>query len=230
MTDVNLWVLLSMAFGLGMLHALDADHIMAVSSLSCRESNWKTVIRYSLRWAIGHGSALMLIGVAVFFLGMAIPESMSQYAENCVGLVLVGIGVWVIRDLRKKNAHLHFHSHDDLPQHAHWHVHSSKTHHPEEHRHEHTPVMIGLLHGTAGSAPLLAILPVSTMSSPWMGFSYLLLFSLGVVCAMLLFGGVLAKFFGVMQKRGNQVIRTVRLVIAMASIVFGVVLLRSVVF
>ena len=224
MDEFSIWALLSMAFALGMVHALDADHVVAVSGLSCNGSSWKHSLRFCARWALGHAAALLLIGFAVLFLGMAIPQQLSSWAENLVGVVLVLIGAWVLWDLLRKQAHLHFHSHDNMPRHAHWHNHQAGE--LEHHKHDHTPVMVGVLHGTAGSAPLLAILPITQISSPWLGIFYLLLFGFGVFIAMLVFGGALGGVFAVLQRWGNQFISLLRLLVSLLSIALGIHLIQ----
>jgi ABC-type nickel/cobalt efflux system permease component RcnA len=228
MGDFSIWALLSMAFALGMVHALDADHVAAVSGLSCKTSSWKSSAGFCARWALGHGGALLLIGVPVLFLGMAIPDSLSAWAENLVGLVLILIGAWVLWDLSRTRAHLHFHAHDHLPEHAHWHRHDAniESHGDEQHRHNHTPVMVGVLHGVAGSAPLLAILPLTQMTSPWTGLFYLLLFGCGVFVAMLLFGGALGGLFMVLHRWGDRFVTLLRLLVGLVSIGLGLHLLQ----
>lgn len=217
-----------MALGLGMIHALDADHIIAVSGLSCHSKDQKHSLMFCLRWAIGHGSALLLIGVPVMFLGMAIPETLSQMAERMVGGVLILIGLYVIWEVYKKDLHLHFHKHDGITDHAHWHAHShdqgsinSQEHTAVIHQHNHAPVFVGVLHGTAGSAPLLALLPLAQMSSPWVGIGYLLLFGVGVFTSMLVFGGVIGQVFSWMKKWGNRFIVSLRLLVSAISIGYG---------
>lgn len=222
--NIELLSVLLLAFGLGMMHALDADHVMAVTGLSCQKPDKKTSVLFCARWALGHGAALMLIGTLVMFLGMAIPEHLSAYAENLVGVVLIIIGFYVMWDIVRQRAHLHFHRHDSWPQHAHWHSHkhAKDEHHKDKHRHKHAPVLVGVLHGTAGSAPLLALLPLSQLSSPWLGISYLLLFGLGVFLAMLVFGGVIGQVFGWMKRWGNQAITSLRAGVSILSIAYGV--------
>ena len=212
--------LLLLAFGLGLLHALDADHVIAVSGLSCRKQ--QSSLLFCARWALGHGGALLLIGVAVLFLGMAIPETLSAYAEMAVGAVLIIIGVFVFWDVIRQRAHLHFHSHDGIEHHAHWHSHqhTEEKHADDAHHHNHAPLFVGLLHGVAGSAPLLALLPLTQMS-PWAGVSYLLLFGLGVFIAMLIFGGLLKHLFNGLTRWGNPLINGIRVMVSLISIAYG---------
>lgn len=216
---------LSLAFGLGMLHALDADHIMAVSGLAARRPGLRSSLRFCARWALGHGAILLVIGSAVLLLGMAIPETLSNIAELLVGAILIAIGGWVLWDLSRRRAHLHFHRHDQLPQHAHWHTHQAHhrdAHAGDPHQHGHSAVLVGILHGTAGSAPLLALLPLSAMGhSPWQGLAYLLLFGSGVIVSMLMFGGLLGGAFHWLARWGQQGVRLLRSTVALSSIGFG---------
>lgn len=227
---------LSLAFGLGMLHALDADHIMAVTGLASRRPDWRTTLRFCLRWAIGHGLSLSVIGAGVLLLGMAIPTHLSAVAEHLVGGVLIAIGVWLLWTLYRKGAHLHFHTHDEMTpapvRHAHWHVHApaSAPHHAHStrqrsHRHDHSAVLVGVLHGTAGSAPLLALLPLARLASPWVGLAYLVVFGLGVILAMLMFGGVLGGVYAGLARYGERLVKILRTGVALSSIGYGLFLL-----
>lgn len=218
----------SLAFGLGMLHALDADHVMAVSGLCSARPGWRTSLAFCLRWALGHGLSLLLIGMAVILFGMSIPVALSSMAESLVAVVLIGIGAYVIYDLWRRRAHLHFHHHDELPQHAHWHTHNAQErveHHQERHVHRHGAMMVGVLHGMAGSAPLLALIPLSRVGSPWVAVAYLLVFSLGVLMAMLLFGGVLGGVYGWLSRWGNRLVYSLRLLVGCGAMLFGGLLL-----
>lgn len=228
--NIELWSLLFLAFSLGMLHALDADHIIAVSSLSSQKPDRKKSIVYCSRWALGHAGALLSIGSAVIFLGMAIPEQLSEIAESLVGVVLILLGVYVLWDMYRKGVHLHFHHHDGMNNHAHWHSHQhdNSIHENKRHKHSHAPIFVGILHGTAGSAPLLALLPLSKMTSPWLGFSYLLLFGVGVFLSMLLFGGLLGQVFSWMNRWGNYFINGLRVLVSIISISYGVTLTMAV--
>ena len=207
-----------------MLHALDADHIMAVTGLAATQSNTIKNLRFCIRWAMGHGIAVLLIGGMVILLGMAIPERLSAVAEAMVGGVLIIVGLWVFFDLFRLQVHIHSHQHDGLPRHTHWHRHDSDasvSHAQSQHLHSHSALFVGLLHGTAGAAPLLVLLPVSAMDSPVTGFTYLLLFCLGVIAAMLIFGGMLNRFYGHLGRYGVRVTRVLRGLVAASSVLFG---------
>lgn len=239
MESTNIISILSLAFGLGIIHALDADHIMAVSGLASTRSNTRNCITFCLRWAMGHGTSLMIIGISVFAMGLAIPHTLSHYAEHAVGFLLIAIGIWIIWTLLRTNAHLHFHKHDGLPQHAHWHQHDDShsnsdkntrnnranhfdNHDNDPHQHQHSAILVGVLHGAAGSAPLLVLIPMAKLDSPWIGITYLVIFSLGVLLAMLFFGGMLGNLYKQLSKWGDKAVRLLRLVIATSAIGFGI--------
>lgn len=223
----NLYALLSLAFGLGLVHALDADHIVAVSGLASARATFRDTLRFCLRWSLGHGSTLLSIGAAVLLLGMAVPESLSRVAEEAVGFALMGIGVYVLGNLWRRKTHVHFHAHDGLARHAHWHGHADEADGRGAHRHGHGALMVGMLHGTAGSAPLLALLPLSAQARPWFGVAYLLLFGLGVLLSMLVFGGALGALFRGLAQRSERLVRSLRMIVALGSIGFGSWLVHS---
>jgi hypothetical protein len=222
-------VVLPLAFGLGMLHALDADHVVAVAGLAARCRSRRAAMAASARWAIGHGLSLWVIGAAVLLLGLAVPEDFSAGAERGVAVALVLIGIWVLWDLRRSGPHLHFHRHGRVGFHAHLHAHAGAE--PGEvrapHAHEHGAVTVGLLHGAAGSAPLLALLPLSQTGSPWLGLAYLILFGLGVLTAMVIFGGLFGGLLIWVAGRGRMLIKSLRLAVALSAIGLGAHMLHA---
>ena len=223
MDSIDIMSLMTLAFGLGIVHALDADHIAAVSGLASTKGNRRDSVHFCVKWALGHGTSLLIIGGCVYLLGTAIPHQISHYAETMVGVVLIMIGLAICRELIRKNAHLHVHHHDDLPPHAHWHTHEQTgiAHRQDAHRHRHAAVMVGLLHGTAGSAPLLVLIPLAKMGSPWAGIFYLLMFSLAVLIMMLVFGGVLGTVYQWLSRYGTTLVKTLKAIIATGSISYG---------
>lgn len=219
---------LGLAFGLGMLHALDADHIMTVSSISSARPGWRTSLGFCARWAVGHALSLWFIGAGVYLFGLAIPVRLSHYADAAVGVVLVAIGVWLVWDLKVRGAHAHFHRHDGLPAHAHWHRHesgSAESHRQDEHRHGHGAVLVGMLHGTAGSAPLLALIPISHLGSAWLAMGYLIVFGIGTLTAMVAFGFLLGGAYERIARWGGRVVHATRMAMAASAGLFGVYLL-----
>jgi len=226
----HIYLVIALAFGLGMLHALDADHIMAVSGLIANQRSTRDTLRFCFRWAMGHGSVLMLAGFFAFAVGWVLPASLSRFADGVVGVVLIVIGAVVLFNLYRRRIHVHFHSHDGLPDHAHWHSHQAhdKTPHVRNrHRHRHGPMLVGMLHGLAGTAPLLALIPMATLKSPVLGFVYLMIFSAGVLISMLLFGGLLGLFLKLVERFAEQLLVWVRALTGIGAMVLGSLMLSS---
>ncbi len=222
--------LLSLGFGLGLLHALDADHIMAVSSLayskdgSVRRSRWQTV-HFCIQWAIGHGGILLLLAVLVLSTGVAIPAQVSFLAEKAVGVILIALGVWIFWQFYQNKLQLNVHSHEGLT-----HVHlddiisdsdSTIIRNHKNSKHDHRPVLVGITHGLAGSAPVLAILPLAQSGQGWFSLLYVAMFSFGVVATMLVFGLCFTKFQNTLQNYSRRLFDVSRLTLASLSIGFG---------
>ncbi len=221
---------IALAFGLGTLHALDADHIMAVSGLIANQRSLRDVLRFCSRWAIGHGTVLVIAGIFAFAVGWVLPSSWSHYADAGVGVVLIVIGAMVLINLYRRRIHVHFHRHDGLPEHAHWHSHHQhdmNEHADNPHRHSHGPLLVGMLHGLSGSAPLLALIPMATLKSPMLGFVYLFIFSIGVLLSMLLFGGLLSLFLKVVERYAERLLFWIRGITGLGAMVLGGMMLAS---
>lgn len=226
--ETSLLATLALAFGLGLLHALDADHVMAVSALASRRPGLRQSLLFCARWALGHALAVLALGAVVLLVGARLPAWVGAWAEQLVGVVLILLGLWVFWDLRRRALHAHAHAHDGLPRHAHWHAHAGGTAHAgaaRDHDHDHSAVLVGLVHGVAGSAPVIALVPLSQATTPAWGLVYLLLFSLGVLVSMALFGGLIGLGFERLTRLGPRLLTATRAAVAAAAIAFGVVLL-----
>ena len=221
--DLNSITIVALAFAAGLIHALDADHVMAVTAIASKKFSMQEILSLCLKWSLGHGLVLFGVGSVILILGLNIPYELSQYAEKAVAIFLILIGAWILKDLYKKRLHIHFHNHDGLTSHAHWHANNSSkrgSHNKTAHRHEHKSVMVGMLHGTAGLAPLLAILPITTQPL-WLALVYLLIFCTGIFLSMLIFGGVLGKCVAGLQKYSLASVNVIRGFIGIASISLG---------
>ena len=194
------------AFGLGMLHALDADHILTITGISARKNQWQQVMRYSLHWAIGHSFSLLIIGVSIFLLGSSFNESFSMYAEIIVATVLAAIGFNLLLNAKQK-----------LP-----HTESSVK---ENFQSSHKALAIGSIHGIAGTASILALIPVTKISDPYLALSYLVIFSIGILISMMLFGGVLRHSIKRLIHYYPRSIVMVQMVAGVLAIIFSANLL-----
>jgi ABC-type nickel/cobalt efflux system permease component RcnA len=181
---------LSAAFVLGLVHAFDADHVMVLSVFASRRRGARAGAYAGFRWSLGHGVVLLIVGIGMLFLGRSLSPQAAAFAERAVGVVMVLLGAYAGIDLARGSRHLHFHDHEDLPSHAHWHAHENVGH-----GHEHGAMMVGALHGLAGSAPILAVLPAAARS-PLLGIAYLMIFGIGVALAMSVVSGLLGHLAG----------------------------------
>lgn len=206
------------AIGLGLAHALDADHVMAVTGLFSKNPGYKSSLAFCFRWAIGHGIVLSLVATLVFFFKASIPYELSNIAESLVGLILVLIGLAVFWQIFRNPLRISIHQHGTDVAHVHWHAKEQPK------NHGHTATLVGMLHGLAGSAPFLVLVPISEMGSV-QAYSYVLIFSFGVVLSMLIFGALMGKGYQLLGRVSDRLMLITRAVVATLSIGFGARLL-----
>jgi ABC-type nickel/cobalt efflux system permease component RcnA len=181
--------MLGLGFLLGMQHALEADHVAAVSSIAARRTDVRDIVKHGLTWGLGHTLTLFVFAGAAILLGSAISEHVARPIETAVGVMLIGLGGHVLWRLWRDRVHFHRHGHDDGTVHLHVHSHAGETvpHARAAHTHEHgfrwRTLLVGLMHGMAGSAALL-VLTVSQASSPAVGLGYVALFGIGSMIGM----------------------------------------------
>jgi hypothetical protein len=181
--------ILGLGFLLGMQHALEADHIAAVSSIAARRTQVGDIVKHGLTWGLGHTLTLFVFAGAAILLGHAIPERLARPLETAVGIMLVGLGAHVLWRLWRDRVHFHKHGHGDGTVHIHAHSHAGETiaHARAAHAHAHgfrwRTLLVGLMHGMAGSAALL-VLTVSQAPNPLVGLGYVALFGIGSMVGM----------------------------------------------
>ncbi|MGY3690821.1 hypothetical protein ACVIGA_000901 [Bradyrhizobium sp. USDA 3240] len=189
--------ILSLGFLLGMQHALEPDHIAAVSSIAARRTHVGDIVKHGLTWGLGHTLTLFVFAGAAILLGHAIPETVAQPIETAVGVMLVGLGAHVWWRLWRDRVHFHTHSHGDGKTHFHAHSHAGDIlpHARAPHGHVHgfrwRTLLVGLMHGMAGSAALL-VLTVSQAPNPVIGLGYVALFGVGSMIGMGVLSSVIA--------------------------------------
>ncbi|MGB1906386.1 MAG: hypothetical protein ACPHN3_03590 [Spongiibacter sp.] len=224
--SASIVAILGMGLSLGFVHALDADHVMAVSALSSARRNSRHIFLRSLRycgfWALGHGAVLMVAALLLFGLGLGLPVGLQRFAEQSVGLVLIAIGLLLLRQLRQEQLSLHRHNHGDV-EHTHLVDHRRQAAHaslPGDSR-AHFPALVGVLHGLAGSAPALALVPVASgMGGGW-AVAYVAVFSLSVLLGMLAVGAGLGGLQRFLANRGTRLLLWFRRFLALSTVGFG---------
>lgn len=227
MTELHLASTLSLGFLLGARHALDADHLAAVSTIIAGRRDLTASGIVGACWGVGHTATLLLIGLVVIALGGRIPPSFAAACEAAVGAMLVWLGSSLAWTLWRDRWHLHPHDHDGQ---AHLHLHQHRTH--ADHAHAHaarayaTPIFVGMVHGLAGSAALM-LLVLATVRTVWEGLAYLLSFGLGSIVAMGLLGTIMSLPVMWSTVRGQQALLAVQAAASVSSILLGVVTLAA---
>ena len=191
MTPVLL--LVSTAFAMGAMHSFGPDHLAAVGVFASRKPSARRAAALGARWALGHSATILIAGCLVILSGLRLPDRFSPLAERAVGVVLIALGVLSI--WRAQKLHAHVHAHDGA---THWHVHSHASSEAHDHSH-HALFGIGMLHGLAGSGALVALLP-SFADTRAGGVLFLVVFGVGTICSMALFGAAA----GEVMRRGTR--------------------------
>jgi hypothetical protein len=207
------FAILAVGFLLGMRHATDPDHVIAVSTIVSRERSIAKAGWIGALWGIGHTLTILLVGAAIILFGLAIPTRLGLTMEFSVGLMLILLGIlnltgamkWLSEKFspahpRVTGSHVHLHEHGSQL-HLHWHAHQpGKEHHAESLTPPSwmtasvgrlglfqtlRPLCVGLVHGLAGSAAV-ALLVLGTIREPKWAVLYLLIFGVGTIAGMML--------------------------------------------
>ena len=230
--DSGMLVALSVGFLLGLKHATDADHVVAVSTIAGEFGNAWRGIWVGASWGLGHTTPLLAVGLVILLLKEAVLERYEAVApvlEFGVGIMLVVLGAQVFFNLRRGRLHVHAHAHSG-PDHVHIHAtHRAGAEPPEPGRHgffRPGPPMfrlksyvIGAVHGLAGSAAVMLVL-LPQISSVWAGVGYLVVFGIGTMISMALITVVLGVPFAV-SGRFRGLDRAVARLAGTASLVLG---------
>jgi ABC-type nickel/cobalt efflux system permease component RcnA len=172
--------LLSLGFVLGMRHAMETDHVAAVASLATRSVSGADTARLAAMWGVGHTLTLLVFCCVVVALDTVMPQQLAQALELGVGVLLVALGADVLRRLWREGQ-----AQADHPVHAH--ACPGSTHEaPDRGRFPLRALLVGMMHGMAGSAALI-LLTLETAQSAQTAVLYVLLFGVGSIVGMITF-------------------------------------------
>jgi len=180
---------------LGARHALEPDHLAAVSTLAAHGSSRADALRVTSAWGAGHATLIVCAGILLTVLGWNVPPYLAGRADTLVGLALITVGAWTLAGVRRDRIHAHPHAHGTQPAHRHFHAHLHETGHdvhpqpPTWLRRPLTAYAVGTLHGLAGSGAATA-LAVLVAPSHIAAAIYLLSFGLGGLIGMVAVGAL----------------------------------------
>ena len=204
---------------LGMRHALEPDHLAAVSTLVTGERSKFKAALLGACWGLGHTFTLLVVGVVLVILRADMPARLADAFEFCVALMLIGLGLRAIVLAARQGpagpAHVHHHGHvvhrhAGAPAHVHigtWTL-------------ARRPLLVGAVHGLAGSGALTALV-LATLPSTAARLTYMAVFGLGSTLGMAMLSGLLGwPLARLGSHRG--VLRAVSLAVGLVSTVLGI--------
>ncbi len=242
---VTLVSIIVLGFFLGMRHATDPDHVIAVTTIVSRQRSIRHAALIGVLWGVGHTITILAVGSAIILFGIVIPARVGLTMELSVGLMLILLGIlnlsgimrWITETVTPSHMghHTHPHGHGDYL-HSHPHGHGPETHgHAESATpvgwmdrnfgrlgfyHILRPLAVGIVHGLAGSAAV-ALLVLTTIRVPSWAILYLLVFGLGTVAGMMLITAAIAVPFTFPETRFARFNRGMGMVSGLVSLVFG---------
>ena len=236
--------ILALGFFLGMRHATDPDHVIAVTTIVSNQRNSVRAALIGAFWGVGHTLTIFVVGVGIILFNLVIPVRVGLSMELSVAVMLIILGLWNVAgflqsvpsasvpdQVEGKVVHSHPHSHGD-------HIHS----HPHVHQHEHSedaplhwmdrvfgkvslyqyfrPLVVGIVHGLAGSAAV-ALLVLTTIRNVHWAVAYLLIFGVGTIAGMMLITMSIASAFRMVASGRQKFSRRLALASGLLSLGFG---------
>lgn len=250
---ITLFSVLSLGFFLGMRHATDPDHVIAISTIVSREGSMRSAALIGCVWGIGHTLTITGVGGAIILFSVVIPPRLGLTMEMGVALMLVVLGLWNLTGIVQwitvtlgtgggRGVHVHTHSHGDYS-HTHTHGHGVDRHGHAEERTPQAwldrhlgglgvyqvvrPLLVGIVHGLAGSAAV-SLLVLATIHDPWWAMAYLLIFGTGTIAGMMLITAAVAAPFAFTAGRSDRIGRYLRVASGLLSLGFGLFLVYQI--
>ena len=238
---IGLLSILAVGFFLGMRHATDPDHVIAVTTIVSNQRSGMRAALIGAFWGLGHTLTIFVVGVGIILFNLVIPVRLGLSMEFSVAVMLMILGVWNVAGFLRSMPVDATHTHDDESVvHSHTHSHGDFTH---THTHSHAPdemtqawtdrvvgtsalyqylrpFVIGVVHGLAGSAAV-ALLVLATIRNVHWAIAYLLIFGVGTIAGMMLITMSLASAFRMVVKSRQKFSRQLALASGLLSLGFG---------
>ena len=217
---------LLIGFVFGLYHAIEADHLAAVSAIVSEHKNVLTASIIGGFWGLGHTISLFVVGALVIFVKVQISESTEGYLEGIVGLMLVLLGLNAIRKVfTAEEIHSHSHSHDGH-EHSHVHIHEHERSEASHHRFAPRSVAVGMVHGMAGSAGLM-LLVLPTIPSSAVALLYIAIFGIGSIAGMMIMSLLMGLPLYFTAERFVALNKAIRVLAGAFSLVWGGLLINE---
>lgn len=219
--ELSTFSVLLIGFLLGLQHAVEADHLAAVSAIVSEKKSIFSASIIGGLWGLGHTISLFGVGALVIFLKLQISESVEAKLEAIVGGMLILLGINALRKIfTAKEIHAHSHAHNGGRAHMHIHLHKDKLEEKSHHRLSPRSVLIGMVHGLAGSAALM-LLVLPTISSPVIALLYILIFGVGSIAGMMLMSFLIGLPFHFTANNFVQLNKAIRFCAGIFSLGLG---------
>jgi ABC-type nickel/cobalt efflux system permease component RcnA len=239
--------ILAVGFFLGMRHATDPDHVIAVTTIVSNQRNSMRAALIGAFWGIGHTLTIFVVGSGIILFNLVIPVRVGLSMELSVAVMLIILGLWNVAGFLRslpaasvpdheadKVVHSHPHSHGDyIHNHAHAHQHENHFHSDyapldwmdrvfgKVSLYQYVrPLVVGIVHGLAGSAAV-ALLVLTTIRNVRWAVAYLLVFGVGTIAGMMLITMSIASAFTMMGRGRQKFSRRLALASGLLSLGFG---------
>jgi ABC-type nickel/cobalt efflux system permease component RcnA len=214
-TSSSVGVVLLLAVLLGLRHATDPDHLAAVSALIATgdKNSVRQARRLGFVWGLGHATTLIVLGIPIILVSAYLPEPVQRGTETAVGVMIIGLAVWLLVRWRRGAGHSHVHTH--------------VLGHVDGHGHQHVPGRrspigaygIGLVHGAGGTAGV-GVLLLSRIDDKAMAVAALVVFALCTAVSMALVSTGWGMALG--HSRARRSLHRITPALGVLSLVFGV--------
>jgi ABC-type nickel/cobalt efflux system permease component RcnA len=223
--DISIIFILLTALGLGLVHSLDPDHIVAVSTLMCNNKSLRKSVTSAIVWGIGHSVVLFIVGAIVLLLRVAIPESVVNIFEFSAAMLLIILGVYVLRPLLQERIHQHQHATGQPHNHS-YHDHNHEHSHTYDYKHIHLSksAVTGFLQGMGGTAALMLV-TLATVNSVEMGLVFIFLFGVGVILGMTGVSCLVGSVMTYTARNFSKIHKVILAVTGSISIAVGIILI-----
>jgi ABC-type nickel/cobalt efflux system permease component RcnA len=243
---ISLLAVMGVGFLLGIRHATDPDHVIAVTTIVSRQQSIRHAGLIGILWGLGHTITIVLVGTGIIVFNLAIPPRIGLAMELAVGLMLIVLGIMNLTGATQRITerftpgsgagviHSHMHSHGGV-EHVHVHAHLPEGPNDLDEKPQSAlagllqrfglyqllrPLAVGIVHGLAGSAAV-ALLVLTTIRDPRWAMAYLLVFGLGTIAGMFLITMLLGAPFAYSGKRFSHLNRGLGLASGVISVAFG---------